>query len=173
MSWLDAYFIGLTTIQSNGVPLPQVPTINFGANVTAVYNQAQNRIDVSATGGGGGGNTPIPRFTVTGTATVATPYAIHDIDCSGGNVLLTIPVAAEGIWFGVFFKSGNLGTNKCTLQGASGKTIQHVNGPISPSNPSGTTMQDAYTNTVVYDSTGFDQSSLTLISDASGNYDIH
>lgn len=47
MSWLDAYFVGYTTIQVGGAPLPQETILNFATGATAVDDPANGRTTVN------------------------------------------------------------------------------------------------------------------------------
>jgi hypothetical protein len=47
MSWILTKLRGVYRVLSNGVPRPDVSTINFGAGLSAAYNAVAQRIDVS------------------------------------------------------------------------------------------------------------------------------
>jgi hypothetical protein len=81
MAWIDKYFAGYTTIQSNGAPLPQRSILNF-PNATIADNAANLSTDVTP-----GVTFPLTNPTVQGTSDYfPTAAQIATFGISGGRV---------------------------------------------------------------------------------------
>jgi hypothetical protein len=110
MSWLDAFFAGVTTIQVAGVPLPAERILNLtGTGVSSGVDDPLNgrtTVTFTAGGGGGGGGTTSGVTNTSGTIAIANATNKYR---ANGTVSYTLPVSTtDGEWHSVNILGGTV-----------------------------------------------------------------
>lgn len=125
MSWIDQYFVGYLLFQSNGVTLPQRPTIDARNGLTATDDPVNNRTILDATGGGGGTIT-IREVSGPGSATAA-PGDHFYVNVSAGDYTITPATfgAAENFYVKML---GPTGGHSLFVNPQSGGQIETIDG---------------------------------------------
>jgi hypothetical protein len=123
--------------------------------------------------GTGGGNTPRLRIPTSGVVT-ATAYAQLDIDCSFAPVVINLP----GTWTVgtpviLYFAKGDPSVYGVTINAPGVHTLQHQNGPVTAAYPSGSTLQDAFTPSFLFQASDFMGTTVTYEQDENGNFSTH
>ena len=131
MSWLDLYFIGITTIQNNGGAVPQRPILDI-IGATVADDAIGNRTKVTVAGFP---TTPV-LVTTSGPVTAQNNYEYYvDLNAAGGNVTFTTSALSANQGFGVYLINAT-GGHSCTISPISaGSHIDAVYPPSGPSAP--------------------------------------
>jgi hypothetical protein len=97
-SWLDPFFTAYSTIQAQGVPLPQQEILNFGAGFVITNDVANKRTTVNFPGGGGGGSVTGTGLWFSTSGSLGSAAITLDGDVTQGSLSGTnLPLEVTGI----------------------------------------------------------------------------
>lgn len=157
ISWLDKLLAGYTLIQSNGLALPQQPTINFTTGINVANDAPNGRTNVSASGGGLSiSGTGFAHVTAGSIDAAARAVALNSSDVAGQlpqtGVAPPTPISVPG---NATTTATPYGLHRVTTSGGTGATILKM--PASA--PLSTrifvkVLTDCSANTLIIDSNG-------------------
>jgi hypothetical protein len=126
MSWLDAFFSGVTAIQVAGSPLPAQPTLDFVGAVTGANDAANSRTILTIAAAFSGGGTA-----VSGALGTLTINSYLTIDLSTQDTTATLPTPTADGFIAITFIGGYLANpKKCTISSGSA----NIDATITPYN---------------------------------------
>jgi hypothetical protein len=137
MSWLDAFFSGVTEVQVAGSPLPAESTINFVGGVTGTDDPINGRSIINIGVAFSGGGSP-----VSGALGVLPVNSYLTIDLSTQDSTASLPVPTADSFIAITFIGGYVSQpHKCTISSGSA----NIDASITPYN--GLQSQVQFSNT--------------------------
>jgi hypothetical protein len=115
MSWLDAFFAGVTTIQVAGASLPQERIVNFVGSVTGADDPLNGRTTVTVGTAFGGGGAP-----VSGPLGTLAPNSFTTVLLTAQDSTATLPAMTADGFVSISFRTTGIALpKKATISSAS------------------------------------------------------